>query len=189
MRFHKELAEAKSLDEMILKHRTHLETIEEQCCLRTKDAAVHKTVLSILDMCIQFGDLFASVVADSTLDLSRPPVARGARRRRDLANRSNLVTFVPPPETDAMSTTSDELVSDPGVNNEDDEEETELATTTVEPTMLATDDWAERVERMSKGLDGLVRSLRRAAETLAGSVGKSAGAFGMLEFALEDWDL
>ncbi|KAG8686379.1 hypothetical protein FRC08_012534 [Ceratobasidium sp. 394] len=184
LRFHKELAEVKSLDEMILKHRIHLETIEEQCCLHTKDAAVHKTVLSILDMCIQFGDLFASVVADTTLDLSRPPVARGARRRRDLANRSNLVTFVPPPE--AMSTTSDELVSDPGVN---DEEETELGTTSMEPTFLATDDWAERVERMSKGLDGLVRSLRRAAETLVGSVGRSAGAFGMLEFALEDWDL
>ncbi|KAG8700453.1 hypothetical protein FRC08_004698 [Ceratobasidium sp. 394] len=186
LRFHKELAEVKSLDEMILKHRIHLETIEEQCCLHTKDAAVHKAVLSILDMCIQFGDLFASVVADTTLDLSRPPVARGTRRRRDLANRSNLVTFVPPPEADAMSTTSDGLVSDLGVN---DAEETELGTTSMEPTFLATDDWAERVERMSKGLDGLVRSLRRAAETLTGSVGTSAGAFGMLEFALEDWDL
>ncbi|KAG8747089.1 hypothetical protein FRC10_002505 [Ceratobasidium sp. 414] len=189
MRFHKELAEVKSLDEMILKHQTHLETIEEQCCLRTKDTAVHKTVLSILDMCIQFGDLFASVVADTTLDLSHPPVARGTRRRRDLANRNNLVTFVPPPEADTMSTTSDELVSGPGVNDEVDEEETELGTTTTEPTFLATDDWAERVERMSKGLDELVRSLRRAAETFTGSAGRSAGAFGMLEFALEDWDL
>lgn len=138
-------------------------------------------------MCIQFGDLFASVVADTTLDLSRPPIGRGTRRRRDLAVRSNLVTFIPPPEADVMSTTSDELGSDP----EPDLEETELETTTMEPTILGgiNDDWAERVERMAKGLDGLVRSLRRAAETLAGSVGRSAGAFGMLEFALEDWDL
>ncbi|KAG8772569.1 hypothetical protein FRC12_002993 [Ceratobasidium sp. 428] len=190
MRFHKELAEVKSLDEMILKHRTHLETIQEQCCLSTKEAMVHKTVLSILDMCIQFGDLFASVVADTTLDLSRPPLARGTRRRRDLATRNNLVTFIPPPEADVMSTTSDELISELGAEGNEDGEETELEVTTLEPTFLgANDDWAERVERMSKGLDGLVRSLRRAAETMAGSVGRSSGAFGMLEFALEDWDL
>ncbi|KAG9119477.1 hypothetical protein FRC07_005486 [Ceratobasidium sp. 392] len=191
MCFHKELAEVKSLDEMIFKHRTHLETVQEQCCLGPKDAVVHKTVLSILDMCIQFGDLFASVVADTTLDLSHPPLARGTRRRRDLANRSNLVTFIPPPEADVMSTTSDEFISDPGAeDNEADEENTELGVNTIEPTFLgANDDWAERVERMSKGLDGLVRSLRRAAEGLAGSVGRSSGAFGMLEFALEDWDL
>ncbi|QRV72355.1 gamma-tubulin complex component 5 [Ceratobasidium sp. AG-Ba] len=187
MRFHKELAEVKSLDEMILKHRTHLETIQEQCCLRSKDSNIHKTVISILDMCIQFGDLFASVVADTTLDLSRPPVGKGIRRRRDLAARSNLVTFIPPPEADIESVTSDELGSEPDLGLE----ETELEVTTMEPTIIGNigDDWAERVERMAKGLDGLVRLLRRSAEVLSGSVGRSAGAFGMLEFALEDWDL
>ncbi|KAF8603465.1 hypothetical protein BDV93DRAFT_606747 [Ceratobasidium sp. AG-I] len=190
-RFHKELAEVKSLDEMISKHRAHLVTLQEQCFLCTKDVAIHKNVLSILDMCIQFGDLFASVVADTTLDLSRPIIAGGGRRRRDRASRSNIVSFNPPPEIDTMSATSAEP-SEPDVEETEEEGEgdtTEMGTT-MEPTLLAAgDDWIERVERLSKGLDTLVRSLRRGVETLSGGTSTSAGAFGMLDFALEDWDL
>ena len=46
-----------------------------------------------------------------------------------------------------------------------------------------------RAERMSSELDGLVRFLRRGIESLAGGTGEAAPAFGVLAFALEDWDI
>jgi hypothetical protein len=51
------------------------------------------------------------------------------------------------------------------------------------------EDFFVRVERMSSELDGLVRFLRRGVESLAGGTGEAAPAFGVLAFALEDWDI
>lgn len=45
------------------------------------------------------------------------------------------------------------------------------------------------IEQMSKELDGLVRFVRRGVETLSGGAGEEAATFGVLAFALEDWDL
>ncbi|KAG8712841.1 hypothetical protein FRC11_014037 [Ceratobasidium sp. 423] len=193
LRFHKELADAKSLDEMIVKHKDHIETVQEQCFLRNKDAMIHKTILSILDMCVHFGDLFTAVVADNTLDISRPMIAKGRRSRRDRSRRQNLVSFIPPPESDNLSTSSTEL-SDSEDDSEDDNNEegvTELGTTMLDSTFLGPEDEdsAARVERLSKGLDTLVRTLRKRVELAVGEGGPSSGAFGMLDFALEDWDL
>ena len=42
---------------------------------------------------------------------------------------------------------------------------------------------------MSSELDGLVRFLRRGIEGLAGGTDEAAPAFGVLAFALEDWDI
>ena len=50
-------------------------------------------------------------------------------------------------------------------------------------------DFFVRVERMSSELDGLVRFLRRGIESLAGGTGEAAPAFGVLAYALEDWDI
>lgn len=144
-------------------------------------------------MCIQFSDLFASVVADTTLDLSRPIIAKGRCSKRDRSAHQNLVTFIPPPESDNMSTTSTELESDAnGGDGEVDEGTTELGSTSIDPTLLGADgdgDWSARVGRLSQGLDNLVRTLRKRVESAVGEGGPSAGAFGMLDFALEDWDL
>jgi gamma-tubulin complex component 5 len=46
-----------------------------------------------------------------------------------------------------------------------------------------------RVDKMSTELDGLVRFVRRGVESLSGRAGDAAPAFGVLAFALEDWDL
>jgi gamma-tubulin complex component 5 len=142
-------------------------------------------------MCVQFGHLFASVVADTTLDLSRPIIAKGRRSKRDRAARQNIVSFIQPSESDNISTTSAELESEADTDNDDDNEgTTELGITSVDPTLLdAGDDWAVRVERLSQGLDNLVRTLRKRVESVVGEGGPSASAFGMLDFALEDWDL
>lgn len=45
-----------------------------------------------------------------------------------------------------------------------------------------------RIDKMASELDGLVRFIRRGTESLAGGVGEAAPAFGVLAFALEDWD-
>lgn len=45
-----------------------------------------------------------------------------------------------------------------------------------------------RVDKMASELDGLVRFIRRGTESLAGGTGDAASAFGVLAFALEDWD-
>ncbi|CAE6366359.1 unnamed protein product [Rhizoctonia solani] len=193
LRFHRELADAKSLDEMIVKHKDHIEAVQEQCFLHGKDSAIQKTVLSILDMCVHFGDLFTSVAADNTLDISRPIIAKGRRSKRDRFRRQNLVSFLPPPESDNVSTTSTEMeVSEDESEDESNEEGiTELGTTILDPTFLGPEDEdsAARVERLSKALDVHIRSLRKRVELAAGEEGSSARVFGILDFALEDWDL
>ncbi|KAJ1308357.1 hypothetical protein OPQ81_004066 [Rhizoctonia solani] len=178
LRFHKELADAKSLDEMLVKHKDHIETVQEQCFLRSKDAAIHKTILSILDMCVHFGDLFTTVVADNTLDISRPIIAKGRRSKRDRSRRQNLVSFIPPPESDTASTTSTELSESEEDSLEDNNQEgiTELGTTIIDPSFLGPEDEdsAARVERLSEGLDSLIRTLRKRVELAAGEGGASA---------------
>ncbi|KAF8759655.1 Spc97 / Spc98 family [Rhizoctonia solani] len=192
LRFHRELADANSLDEMIVKHKDHIETVQEQCFLHSKDAAIHKTVLSILDMCVHFGDLFTSVVADNTLDISRPIMVKGRHSKRDRSRRQNLVSFVPPSEPDNVSTTSTEL-DETEYDSEDESVREGITerTTILDPTFLGPEDEepGARVERLSKTLDTLIRTLRKRVELITGEGGPSAGAFGMLDFALEDWDL
>lgn len=45
-----------------------------------------------------------------------------------------------------------------------------------------------RVDKMSRELDGLVRFIRRSVENLGGKGGPESSTFGVLSFALEDWD-
>jgi gamma-tubulin complex component 5 len=46
----------------------------------------------------------------------------------------------------------------------------------------------DRVDKMTSELDGLVRFVRRGTESLAGGTGDAAPTFGVLAFALDDWD-
>ncbi|KEP53711.1 Spc97/Spc98 family protein [Rhizoctonia solani 123E] len=192
LRFHKELADAKSLDEMIIKHKDHIEMVQEQCFLRNKDATIHKTILSILDMCVHFGDLFTTVVVDNTLDISRPIIAKGRRSKRDRSRRQNIVSFMPP-ESDSESTTSTTLSEseDDSASDDDQEGATEQGTTMIDPSFLGpeNEDSAARVERLAKGLDTMIRTLRKRVELAVGEGGPSTSVFRMLDFALEDWDL
>jgi len=53
---------------------------------------------------------------------------------------------------------------------------------------FAEEDAFTRVEKMSSELDGLVRFIRRGVENLEGKGGPESSTFGVLSFALEDWD-
>jgi gamma-tubulin complex component 5 len=55
-------------------------------------------------------------------------------------------------------------------------------------TSHADDSFLDRIDKMSSELDGLIRFIRRGTESLAGGAGEAAPAFGVLAFALEDWD-
>lgn len=53
---------------------------------------------------------------------------------------------------------------------------------------FAEEDAFTRVEKMSSELDGLVRFIRRGVENLESKGGPESSTFGVLSFALEDWD-
>lgn len=80
--------------------------------------------------------------------------------------------------------------------DEDEDEDAGFGRDAAEPSSLMAsstfmaDDMPsfDRLDKMSKELDGLVRFLRRGVESLAGGTGDAAQAFGVLAFALEDWD-
>jgi len=50
-------------------------------------------------------------------------------------------------------------------------------------------DFIDRIDKMNSELESLVRFVRRGTESLAGGAGEAAAVFGVLAFALEDWDL
>jgi len=53
---------------------------------------------------------------------------------------------------------------------------------------FAEEDAFTRVDKMSRELDGLVRFIRRGVENLCSKGGPESSTFGVLSFALEDWD-
>jgi len=53
---------------------------------------------------------------------------------------------------------------------------------------FAEEDAFTRVEKISRELDGLVRFVRRGVESLGSKGGPESSTFGVLSFALEDWD-
>jgi len=53
---------------------------------------------------------------------------------------------------------------------------------------FAEEDAFTRVENMTRELDGLIRFIRRSVENLSGEGEPESSTFGVLSFALEDWD-
>jgi gamma-tubulin complex component 5 len=145
---------------------------------------MHRSVVAILDGAIQFSDLVASCAGDVTLDLSRASIGKAARHRSRRARRErrNVVSFSR--EDAALSASSSE-------DDEDDAESMIEASYSVTESHVQEEGGgavARRLERMSVELDAHVRFVRRGAEALASSAGEGSGAFGVLAFALEDWD-
>jgi gamma-tubulin complex component 5 len=102
------------------------------------------------------------------------------RSRRQRRQRRNVIGF------------SQSLLSqDSSEEDESDLDEGEMQS--LEPSFDAMTHGAESsldsLDKMSSDLDGLVRFIRRGVESLAGGTGNAAPAFGVLAFALEDWDL
>ena len=139
-------------------------------------------------MALHFSEGFLSFGGDTatTLDVSRQSlIMKRHRSRRRRKQKRNVVGF--------SSFHQDE-------DDSSDQEEHEAASDgdPLEPSSFSVlsssivsveEDFFVRVERMSSELDGLVRFLRRGVESLAGGTRDAAPAFGVLAFALEDWDI
>ncbi|KAJ7827542.1 hypothetical protein B0H14DRAFT_3720657 [Mycena olivaceomarginata] len=171
VKFHDTFNKAKSLDEMIRAHDEHIERIRGRCLLQPNTSALHRAILSILDMSLHFCEVFTTFTGNTTvtLDVSRLSVIpKRHRSRRQRSQRKNIVSF-----SQAHVFESDE--------SSDDEDEVDLED--------EHGDGSSRIDRMATELDGLVRFIRRGVESLAGGTGDAASSFSVLSFSLEDWDL
>jgi gamma-tubulin complex component 5 len=161
----------------------HLECLTFSTVLQT--AALHRTIVSILDMCLHFSEGFVTFAGDTTatLDVSRQSLnLKRHRSRRQQRQRRNVIGF-------SQFLQDDDILSS---EDEDDEEECVIDHSVSMLGNSTTDtegDFYSRVERMSSELDGLIRFLRRGVESLAGGTSDAAPAYGVLAFALEDWDI
>lgn len=147
-------------------------------------AALHRAIISVLDMTLHFSDSFVSFAGDTTHDISRQFVVpmKSHRSRRLRRQRRNVIGF-----SQAVS-----AIAESSSESESDEEEDLSAAT--EPSFSigeasnSLDDYEVRLDTMSSELDAVVRFIRRGVEALAGGTGKAAATFGILAFTLEDWD-
>ncbi|KZO98172.1 hypothetical protein CALVIDRAFT_597152 [Calocera viscosa TUFC12733] len=188
--FHGSLKAARTLDDMVKVHESHLERLSTKCLLSETTNSLHKAVVNILDIALQFGDCYAALSGGTLVGSVRRPVStsEGRRRRPKRPKRhlrkQNLVGF-----SEAMPAISDEDTSD---SDDDDAPDTSV----LEPSMsmavsisFADENLTTRLDRMSNEMDRLVRYLRRGAEKIAGEGGPDTTTFEVLAFTLEDWDL
>ncbi|KAF9559664.1 hypothetical protein CPC08DRAFT_723770 [Agrocybe pediades] len=192
MRFHTVFRQAESLDDMIRFHDEHLEKIRGRCLLKPNTTALHRAILSILDMCLHFGDGFVDFAGSSaTLDLSRQSinVKRHRSRRQERQNR-NVVSFS---QNRDHEWSSDEDEDEEDIMDSEDggriKEPPEPSFSLGSSVMTQDEGFPARVGKMSSELDGLVRFIRRGVESLAGGTSEAGPAFGVLAFSLEDWDM
>jgi len=188
LKFHDAFREAKSLDEMIGLHDDHLDKMQSRCLLKPNTSALHRAILSILDMCLHFSDLFVTFAGDTTThDISRQHISmRRHRSRHQRKQRRNIIGFSQSLlDTEHTSDDDSELDEgdDFGIGNV-----TEPSYSVGPSASLADGGFLDRIDTMTSELDGLVRFVRRGTESLAGGTGEAASAFGVLAFALEDWD-
>ncbi|KAG6856046.1 hypothetical protein H0H87_008150 [Tephrocybe sp. NHM501043] len=186
LKFHDVFREAKSLDEMVQLHDDHLEKIRGRCLLKPNTSSLNRAILSILDMALHFTDIFVSFAGNTTTthDVSRQSISfRRHRSRRRRQQRHNTIGF------------SQSIRDLRDSSDEDDDDDIENAQAP-EPSFSANtsasyveEGFQARMAKMSSELDGLVRFLRRGVESLAGGTGEAAPAYGVLAFALEDWDI
>ncbi|KAJ7766862.1 Spc98 family-domain-containing protein [Mycena metata] len=191
--FHETFGKAKSLDEMIQVHNEHIERIRGRCLLQPNTSALHRAILSVLDMSLQFCETFITFAGDTTVthDVSRlsSSISKRHRSRRQRSQRKNVVSF------------SQQVLHDSDESSDEDEEEVEVdleaqedpgvtaASFSIAASSIEEEDGYSRIDKMSTELDGLVRFVRRGVESLAGGTGDAASSFSVLSFALEDWDL
>ncbi|KAJ7685534.1 Spc98 family-domain-containing protein [Mycena polygramma] len=186
LKFHDIFNQAKSLDEMIRIHDEHIERIRGRCLLQPKTSALHRAILSILDMSLHFCETFTTFAGNTTvtLDVSRLSfISKRHRSRRQRSQRKNVVSF-------------SQVFPDSDESSDEDEGEVELEDEHAVPessfsmaASVSSEVGYNRIDKMSTELDGLVRFVRRGVESLAGGTGDAASSFSILSFALEDWDL
>ncbi|KAI0638473.1 Spc98 family-domain-containing protein [Trametes polyzona] len=199
LRFHETFRKAKSLDEMIQLQNEHLDKLEGRCLLQRNTAALHRAILSILDMSLAYTECFVAVAGDTTHDISRTSLRlRRARHRsrRVRAQRRDVIGFadasaaLDPDFSSSSSEDEDEDNYDLGGGGHGARAEPSFSLGSVTASSFAEDEGGPgaRLEKMAAELDALVRFVRRGVESLAAGTGEAAPAFGMFAFALEDWD-
>ncbi|PFH47800.1 hypothetical protein AMATHDRAFT_6396 [Amanita thiersii Skay4041] len=188
--FHDKLRNAKSLDEVIQLHQVHLERVYYQCFLDSKTSNLYRAILSIMDMSIHFSGLFVAFAGDTTMthDVSRQSISmRRHRSRRLKRQRRNVIGF-------AQFLNDVEYSSSSNDDDGDDVEDVGVPETSVSmiasSVSIAEGNSMMHLDKLSGELDELVRFVRRGVETLANNSAEvSSSVFGILAFALEDWDL
>ena len=145
-------------------------------------------------MALHFSEGFLSFGGDTTttLDVSRQSLImkrhRSRRRRKQKRNVIGFSQFLQD-EDDDSSDQEENSGAEGTEHTSDPLEPSSFSVLSSSIVSLEEEDFFVRVERMSSELDGLVRFLRRGIESLAGGTGEAAPAFGVLAFALEDWDI
>lgn len=155
--------------------------------LVSQSAALHRAILSILDMSLQFSEFFATFTGDAaTHDISCHSLVRRHKSRRQRRKRRNVIGFSQPSSDDDLSS-SDE--------DNDGREPQGLRDLAPESEMFSTmnmtgspEEIAERLDKFLLELDGLVRYIRRGVEGLAGGTSEAAPTFAILAFSLQDWE-
>ncbi|SJL01397.1 uncharacterized protein ARMOST_04719 [Armillaria ostoyae] len=184
LKFHEAIREAKSMDEMIRLHNEHLDKLQGRCLLQSNTTALHRTIISILDMSLHFSEMFVAFAGDTTThDISRHSLITKRRRTRGQKRaRRDVIGF-----SQFMEDASDSSDSDEGFEDVVAPESSfSVGASTMSSSM---DGGAVRLDKMSSELDALVRFVRRGAESLAGGTGDAAATFGVIAFTLEDWDI
>lgn len=136
-------------------------------------------------MSLHFSNLFAAFAGNTTNthDVSRQSITMTRHRsRHQRRQRKNIIGFFSQPKEDSDDSSEDE--------DELDNHDPPEPSFSILASSVSTEDGAQsQLDKVSSELDGLVRFVRRGVESLAGGTGKAAPAFGVLAFALEDWDI
>lgn len=153
-------------------------------------SGLHRAVTSILDVALQFSHSFVSFAGDGTmthdLSVTRSFTIKQHRSRRRRRQRRNVIgsTDAPVWRWEEEEDSSDEEADEEGGNLDFIADYSSFG----ENAGDLPDSSPERIEKLSKELDSLVKSVRRGVETLAESDGDMGASFGVLAFSLEDWD-
>jgi gamma-tubulin complex component 5 len=149
--------------------------------------SLHKAVLSISDICLHFTNLFTAFAGDTTHDISRQSITLRHRSRRQRKQRRNVIGFA----ASLQDLSSDEDEDENDFDAEAGEGPSLDASMSFFDTSgpLSDGDFFGWIEKVSREVDGLVRYIRRGVESIAGGTTEAASTYGVLAFALEDWDL
>ncbi|KAG8828493.1 hypothetical protein FRC19_003832 [Serendipita sp. 401] len=199
-RFHGRIKDAQSLDEMIDAHDHYLAQLQMLCFLHSKTTALHRTLMSILDLSLHFVQcLEAYMTEQSSSSADQRNVNYGhdeKRKRRRRHQRKarqagrNVIGFsdvLKPISSDSSSSSDEEVYLEETKGNDDKR-------AMRRPSLSASISFADasfslKMDRISEELDGLVRYIRKAVDVLAGGTSEAASTFGIFSFMLEDWDM
>ena len=203
LKFHEKLRAAKSLDEVIQLHdeqyvlyfvllfilvncigTSSINRVLAQCFLDVNTSNLRKAIVSTLDMCLHFANFFVAFAGETTTTHNVSKSMKRHRSRRLKRLRRNTIGFTQVrkhADSSSSSDDGDELELDERGRVPEASFSTSISISDINPV--------EHLDKLSKELDELVRFVRRGVEGLANAADNAASTFGILAFALEDWDL